>query len=405
MTRFLLRHLLSGGVSAVILAALSAPAAAQDPAPVNYALFFGVNKYRDTISGVPELDFAVPDAKELKEELEKRGWQAVGFYNEDVTRRTIIEELTRLAGTANQQDTVLIYFAGHGVRDRVGRQHTYWLTYPSKLSTLAVESIRLSHLLEYVQDIQSDRKIVLLDHCNSGDVERIGIAGRGGARGPGGEPSLAPAQSRDLFPENEVVLGSGGAGGLVILGSARDEAYEFDEIGHGLFTHGLLQALRSADTDLPDLDGERDGRLSLSEVWTRAQSEMAKVKRDLPAAAEITQTPVEILSGSGLMGWKLFEAAVSPAVNAQSLQAVVNQLEQETDFGSLQNGLALGLTLQAVLNWEGSRSQDLDPAPADQAIVDKLKTIRDLGSRLAWDAKKQMLVLELRQQGLLPDDG
>lgn len=378
----------------VFVVLVSAHSAAQDSAPVNRALLFGVNRYADEIAGVPALEYAVPDAKELRDLLKDRNWDARGFFDEDVTRRRIVEELTRLALEAKQVDSVLIFFAGHGVREKTGREHTYWLTYPSKISSLAVEGIRLSHLLEYIQDIPADKKILLLDHCNSGDVERIGGSGAGSARAGAGTVTLAAAAGRNLAPKEEIrgSLSDKGPGGLVIIGSARDSAYEFDAIGHGLFTYGLLKALNS-----PDTDTNHDGKLSLSELWTQSQNEMNAAIKKVPEAANLRQDPVEILSGSGLMSWQLVDAPLDPTVDAAGLRAVLSRLEQEAGL----DGIALAASLEAVRSWEKRLSQGGRPTGENRAVVDKLKTIRDLGSAASWEVKREMLEMELIQQGLI----
>jgi uncharacterized caspase-like protein len=376
--------------------AWSPPALAQR-LPIKHALLFGVNRYQAEIQGVPKLDYAVPDAEELKEVLAERGWDARAFTNESVNRRMIIGELTRLAAEAEQQDTVLIYFAGHGVQDRVGRPHTYMLTYPSTLNTLAIESVRLNHLLEYVSDIPADRKIVLLDHCHSGDVERVRLPTTDGARATSGAVQVRPSTStRDLFPTDSVPTDLAGAetAGLVILGSARGAAYEFPELGHGIFTYGLLEALRSTETDT-----DNNGSLSLSELWGAAQATMEKVKEEVAAAANIVQVPVEILQGTGLMQWDLIAAAVAAESGAAGLKTFIQELQQQ---GAM--AVPWGMTcLLALKKWQDAKDFDLTPEPADEAVVQTLMAIRDTGDSFPWEIRVEQVKITLCQHNLITD--
>ena len=374
----------------LIVAGASGAALGQD-LPQKHALLFGINRYQAEIAGVPRLRFAKADASDLEAILEARGWDARVFVDEEVTRNLIITELTRLAFEARQQDSVLIFFAGHGVRHQTGLRHTYWLTYRASLTNLAVEGIRLSHLFDYINDIRADRKIVLLDHCNSGDVQRLGSSGPGGARDATGAPVLAPAsgEARNLFPVDEVPsTDTDQPGGLVILGSAQDAAYEFESIEHGLFTHGLLQALQD-----PEADSSEDGRLSLTELWTYAQAEMNRVKQGV---AGIVQTPVEVLRGSNLMSWDLIDAAAAAGMSGDELLGFLSQLEQETDLDTA----AQAVCFMAVRSWEQAERDGLDASPNDAELVQKIKELSELGSSIPWDVKKELLQLKLVQLGL-----
>ena len=112
----------------------------------------------------------------MKAALQERGWHTRGILKEDVKRERIVRELYDLALKAKLHDKVLIYFAGHGVRDPVSGGHTYWLTYDAEIGSLVAKGIRLNHIMEYVKEIPAREKFVLLDHCYSGDVKVVPAA-------------------------------------------------------------------------------------------------------------------------------------------------------------------------------------------------------------------------------------
>jgi uncharacterized caspase-like protein len=162
------------GRLAVLLAVAAAfvpPAAAQDDEPKKYALLIGINDYTFRDTQIASLAYATLDARAMKRILEDKGYKTVDLIDDEAERDRIVGHLSRIGAVARKNDTFLLYFAGHGVRSKVGKTPTYWLTYDADTRRLDVKGIRLSHLLDYVADIKADRKMVILDHCFSGDVD------------------------------------------------------------------------------------------------------------------------------------------------------------------------------------------------------------------------------------------
>lgn len=81
------------------------------------ALIIGINDYRD--NRIPDLKTAVNDAVALGEILrEKYGFQVVTILDGKATRKAVYNKLRELASNAEPDDSVLIYYAGHGDLDR-----------------------------------------------------------------------------------------------------------------------------------------------------------------------------------------------------------------------------------------------------------------------------------------------
>ncbi|MGI0035299.1 MAG: caspase family protein [Nitrososphaera sp.] len=350
----------------------SLPSLAQD-LPHNYALLIGINGYIASIEGVPTLRYAVSDATELKAILEEKNYETVRLVEDDVKRGAIINELWKLAQTAQEQDSVLIYFAGHGVNVKVGNaRHTYWLTRDTTLSRIEIDGIRLTHLLDYVNDIPARRKLIILDHCHSGDVELVRAVA-----GAGRDASSTLAVARNLFNTEDFrgQVESRVTEGLVVLGAATDRAYEFPDLGHGLMTHVVIRALTTDEADQ-----NNDGKLSVNEL----KSQVAKVgdlgdQRQEP----VTQIPISIERGTNL-DWILADVKRP----AQELQSLLGRLEARGDL-SFEDSYTC---LQAIANWQTGSLLD----PKDQKIVNKLKSIRDVGDRMSAKDKAQSLASFLR---------
>ncbi len=368
------------------------PAVAQDEKPRNYAILIGVNS--TMLESAPKLQYAEKDALALAEELKSLGWTdppPVVIDTSNATRVRIIGELTRLARIAQPQDSVLIYFAGHGVRDTVVGKHTYWLTYNSDQSNLAVEGIRLSHLLDHVMDIPAAHKLVILDHCYSGDIvaappaaSAASAASGGGRDGVTVRPGLLVP--RNLEPEElakEVKDHLSPA--LALLGAARGSAFEYADLGHGVFTWALLQALRTPGTDSDD-----DDSLSLDEIWRRTTSLLGAKALE----KQIVQTPLQHLEGA-VLSWKLFPVRES---SGNTLLDFVDEIDRNQ---TLQSTVRM-VCIQAVRNWQARRQQELEPDPQDLLVVQELQGLRAAPPSMSWSIKKETLERRLRNLGLIP---
>jgi hypothetical protein len=82
------------------------------------ALVIGINDYQD--KKIPALKTAVNDAGEFANLLQTRyGFQVTLLLDRQATRQAIIDKMRDLASTASPDESVLIYYAGHGDIDRV----------------------------------------------------------------------------------------------------------------------------------------------------------------------------------------------------------------------------------------------------------------------------------------------
>jgi hypothetical protein len=365
------------GLALALFLAAAGGARAQDAvAGRKHAVVFGINGTSSPFAGIPTLGYAEKDALAMAELLGASGWDVARIPWREGTRARIVAELARLARETVAEDTVLLYFAGHGIRDPGPGEHTYWVTYQVSPRELPVEGIRLTHLLDYVDEIPAQRKLVILDHCYSGDVEIpvLGADGPGADRGPGDGVSVV----RKAFPIDDVRsrVEESVQRGLVILGAAREEAYEFEDLGHGIYTWALLEALGDERTD-----SNGNGRIAITELIERIKGEL----ETLAPAHPIRQVPIEIVRGSDLTSWEPFDAVVG---GAQALRQYVDELALQADVD-----LAVqGRVFAAINRWDAARRAGLPPDPKDQKVVDLVNKLRDLEDSVDAETKSQLLV-------------
>ncbi len=296
-------------VASVSLLGAALTAGAQTPK--KYALLIGLDHYRHIADGIVELRFAEDDVTDLAQALGEHGYETTALLNLQAKRKDIIGEIYRHAELVRKHDTFLLFFAGHGVRNRAVNQRGYWLTYEANLGSLDIEGIRLTHLLDYLSDIPG-RKLVLLDHCYSGDVVRDlsgeaeapvaaldatapagappAAAGGAGARAPGAGRKL----QRGVYSADELKQEMGTAQGVLVVAAAREAALESPDLGHGVFTHTLLAALQTATAD-----DNSDGQLDASELIRHVRQQVPVIASQIGG----TQAVREIAIGEGLMDW------------------------------------------------------------------------------------------------------
>jgi WD40 repeat protein len=192
--------------------------------PSLYVLSVGADSYAPDF---PDLQFATADAQAIADEFVR---QEGGLYSRvyvrtladrESTRENVFKALKDFEGM-EPQDMLLLFFSGHGVRerDKKGRSRYYYLPAGTTRKTLASRGMAWDDFSRQISSLKAGRVILLLDACHSGDVS-------GGA-------------------SNEKVASSlAGEVGIVFTSSSGNEfSYEDRSWGHGAFTRALLDGLR-----------------------------------------------------------------------------------------------------------------------------------------------------------------
>jgi uncharacterized caspase-like protein len=200
---------------------------------------------------------------------------ARALKDHEVTRQSVAEARAWLKGT-DVDDTVVVFISGHGVLDA---GFDYWFgTVNFDFLHPERAGIGFADLEALVDDIPARRKLLLMDTCNSGELDprekaRLLAAGSAalvsapttpGAKGfrqasPAFVDDTALAElMRELFADLRR-----GAGAVVISSAGGLEvAAEAEKLKNGVFTWALLQGVRGKAADV---DG--DGRLLTSELY------------------------------------------------------------------------------------------------------------------------------------------
>lgn len=245
-----------------------------------FALIVGIGRYRDP--GIRPLDFTHADARSFRDLLvdpERTGFAPDNvrlLLDEEATRVNIRKAINRwLVVEAKEESTVIVFFAGHGgqepdatnaERDGISKYLLPWDADPQCLLESALSSEEFQRDLSV---IRAKRLVVFLDSCYAG-----GVVAKG---------------TRDIavagLPFERFAQGEG----RIVIAAAQGNQTSLEDraLGHGVFTHHLLEALSGK----ADADG--DGIVSITEVFKYLQ----KVVPDTARRISPTSVQVPLLCG------------------------------------------------------------------------------------------------------------
>lgn len=188
------------------------------------AVLFGINSYQDPI---PELETPIADVEGIADVLGKRyGYETRVLRN--VGKAGIIEALNAVAAEAAPEDSVLLFYAGHGyLMDE--NDMGYWIPIDASVRTAAgwISNTDISKLLSA---IRARQLILISDSCFSGSLTKEHKV-TGSARNP-----------ENVLQRRSVIAFS--SGGEEPVSDAGKE-------GHSIFAWSFINTLKSTEGIAP----------------------------------------------------------------------------------------------------------------------------------------------------------
>lgn len=132
------------------------------------ALLIGINDYKD--NKIPTLNTAVNDVKVLSNILKKdySFKEVTLLLDSNASSSNIIKLLRHLATTSNEDDSVLIYYAGHGELDKITGSG-WWIPYDARAQDPSTY-IDNSVIQKYIKAIPARHVLLVVDSCFSGTL-------------------------------------------------------------------------------------------------------------------------------------------------------------------------------------------------------------------------------------------
>ncbi len=252
--------------------AVAAPPPPPPPTHDRWAVVVGVGRYESP--DIPRLRYTVADAEAIYDVLTGPG----GFKKEHVllltdktdkkpTYRNLKWALgTFLARSAKKDDTVLIFFAGHGAPevDQRGVERDgfskYLVPSDAEPDDLYSTALPMDELQTIFGRVEAERVVVFLDACYSGAA---------------GGRTFASKKTRAGHVDEAFLERLARSKGRAILTASRpaEVSIELPELGHGIFTYYLIQGLKGAG----DLNG--DGIVTLQELYEYVEQQVTQKSR------------------------------------------------------------------------------------------------------------------------------
>ncbi len=189
-----------------------------------HVLAVGVDQYQDPTL---RLQFAAADAKSIAKALRDsaggpyRAGAVRTLTDAEASKPAVLQALAQLRAQAQPNDLVIVFFAGHGVKDKAG---FYLLTVEANTQALPKTTLSGGELRKTLGEFPC-QVLLMLDACHSGGVAK----------------SFRPVVD-DLtraLTDDEC--------GVAVLSAAMASEQAQEKDGHGLFTKAILEALGPAE--------------------------------------------------------------------------------------------------------------------------------------------------------------
>jgi uncharacterized caspase-like protein len=261
-----------------------------------HALLIGVGSYQHT----PRLNvpITVADAQAVAQVLRDPRFcgypeaQVTLLHDAQATSAGILAALDQVAEQAGLQDTVMLFYSGHGDFGDDGEYHlTSYETRVADGKVVAGTGLSQKVLLEKLRGLRAQRTLLVFNACHSGAV--VPALGATDAPPPGQNPP-------DELTNALLATGTG----RIIISASR--AAQLSYIGPGkltLFTQALVGGLLGQGVE------GRNGYISAFDLYTYVYTAVSeKVRRDFGAAQEPELT---VLKNVGPFAVALYRGATA----------------------------------------------------------------------------------------------
>lgn len=232
-----------------------------NPRMRRFALLIGIGAY----TNIRPLNKTVTDASDLHKLLLTHGYEeghCKVLLDKSATKGAISDALDQLARTVRPDDSVLLFFSGHGAR-RVGgfEPGEYLCPVEANWYNLRGTAISSDELTTAVRSLKARHLFVFLDACHSGGV---------------GEPKDIGGDTIPGLSDTTYERLAAGQGRVVIASCQPDEvSWELPGMRNGLFTNYLLEGLRGAAA-------EEDGVVRVFKLFDYLSQQVPKHKPQHP---------------------------------------------------------------------------------------------------------------------------
>jgi WD40 repeat protein len=252
-----------------------------------YLITLGASKYEDKRFN---LTYPNKDAENIAELFSKKAngnFQNVftlTLTNEELNNDAL-EECRAFLSKVKANDVTILFYAGHGVLDK---DYNYYLaSYDIDFLEPQNKGIAYEDLESLLDGIPSLRKVLFIDACHSGEVDKDEVEQLANFTESNGdivfrnsgagvqEKKVGLKSMNELMAEMYTDLRKGTGASVISSSGGYEFSMESEQWKNGLFTYCLLHGLKDMDADL-----NKDGSIMLSELQKYLYVEVSKLSNN-----------------------------------------------------------------------------------------------------------------------------
>ncbi len=214
-----------------------------------WAVIIGISKYQYSgQNGLTNLIFADDDARAFKKTLINQGWDEDHIkclIDEQATQLNIKEALAGWLTKTSKDDTVVLYWSGHGYPDPSDSRKVYFACHDTDISK-PYTGWRMDKVVDAIKEIEPRNVVVIADTCHAGKLMT-----RSNEKGISVRPYVEQLRQKKKVPP----------GWIYMVGAETDrKAIEHSKWSNGAFSYCLTQGLEGK----ADVNG--DGEVTMLEL-------------------------------------------------------------------------------------------------------------------------------------------
>jgi WD40 repeat protein len=216
---------------------------------------FGINQFAN-----PEynLSWSVKDIRDLALKLSSKYPEIIidTLFDANLTKENMLALKTKLL-LLNEDDIVMVSYSGHGV---LSKEFDYYLsTYPINFNNPEDKGLAYDDLESLLDNIKPRQKLMLIDACHSGEVDKDEIAKIESAKKSLSKNGIATKSTIKVVPKKNIGMvnsfelmqklfvnvGKGTGSTIISAAGGMQYAQERGDLKNGVFTYSILEAFNN----------------------------------------------------------------------------------------------------------------------------------------------------------------